>query len=77
MRGDLTIGGVQRCETFGRGNYLPCPSQQPEQPEEPQQPQEPQPSDPCNQYTTPETCKDHSLPSENCTWIDNACRTRP
>ncbi len=72
----LTIGGVQRCETFARGNYLPCPSQgQPQEPQQPEQPQ--QPVDPCNQYTTPETCKDHSLPPENCDWINNACRTRP
>ncbi len=67
----LTIGGSERCQEFQRAGFLPCEAQ----PEEPQQPQ--QPVDPCNQYTTPETCKDHSLPPENCQWINNACRTRP
>lgn len=58
----LTIDGVDRCQIFQRASgYLPCEEQQEPQPEEPQQPQ-PQPGDPCNQYTDPYTCKDHSLP---------------
>ncbi len=56
----LTIGGVEHCQEFPRAGFLPC--------EAPQQPEEPQPVDPCNQYTTPDTCKEHGLPPESCWW---------
>ncbi|MEZ0396683.1 MAG: formylglycine-generating enzyme family protein [Anaerolineales bacterium] len=73
----LAIGSEQFCETFVLSDYLPCPAQPGEQPEESQQPEQPQPTDPCNQYNTPESCKDHSLPPERCAWINGACRTQP
>lgn len=61
----LTIGGVQRCQEFARAGFLPCEAPQSE---------EPQPVDPCNQYNTPETCKDHL----ECEWnpTQNVCQTR-